>query len=252
MCSLHAIRFIYLTFPMTFFFFDTSRAFSRTSTRVRLQSFRKKCPGQLFERNHGHSECATYIGLHSHHHRIYLPTRVPKSGSHIFNCQRSTALHNWKRRIDLVVSVCSTLGPHLPLRFCPSQPSIYHVLTLSLFIQYSGVACYMTRSVMAPLTYLILLICSYLHAHDMIRGITGYGTGHGPYIAIHEGFAGQAQWANFLPNSDRIALDVHPYLAFGGSTQSTVIAADGSPYAAQACGWGPEMSTRYGFSSHIG
>jgi hypothetical protein len=104
----------------------------------------------------------------------------------------------------------------------------------------------------APLTYVFLLIYSYLHAHDMIRGITGYGTGHGPYIAIHDGFAGMAQWANFLPDSDRIALDVHPYLAFTGSTQATVIAADGSPFAAQACGWGSDMYSRYGFSGRTG
>jgi hypothetical protein len=103
----------------------------------------------------------------------------------------------------------------------------------------------------APLTYVILLIYSYLHAHDMIRGITGYGTGHGPYIAIHDGFAGWAQWANFLPDSDRFALDVHPYFAFTGSSEATTIAADGSPFATQACGWGSDVNTRYGFSGHI-
>lgn len=47
---------------------------------------------------------------------------------------------------------------------------------------------------------------SYLHAHDMIRGITGIGEGKGPYISIHDGFIGISKWAGFLPNSDRIIL----------------------------------------------
>lgn len=47
---------------------------------------------------------------------------------------------------------------------------------------------------------------SYLRAHDMIRNITGIGEGHGPFIAIHDGFMGTAYWAGFLQGSDRIAL----------------------------------------------
>ncbi|KAG1870210.1 glycoside hydrolase family 5 protein [Suillus subalutaceus] len=54
----------------------------------------------------------------------------------------------------------------------------------------------------------------YLLAHDMIRNITGYGEGHGPYIAIHDGYIGTEAWANFLQGSDRIILDTHPYFAF--------------------------------------
>ena len=49
-----------------------------------------------------------------------------------------------------------------------------------------------------------------------MRSITGLGAGNGPFISIHDGFAGLASWANFLPGSDRIALDTHPYFSFGG------------------------------------
>ena len=35
----------------------------------------------------------------------------------------------------------------------------------------------------------------------MIRGITGYGAGNGPFISIHDGFEGTASWAGFLPGS---------------------------------------------------
>lgn len=43
----------------------------------------------------------------------------------------------------------------------------------------------------------------------MIRGITGIGEGHGPFISIHDGFVGVDSWADFLPGSDRIMLDTH-------------------------------------------
>ncbi|KAG6333841.1 hypothetical protein ID866_5246 [Astraeus odoratus] len=64
----------------------------------------------------------------------------------------------------------------------------------------------------------------YLRAHDMIRNITGYGEGHGPYIGIHDGFLGLENWADFLQGSDRIMLDTHPYFAFDGQTTYAPIA----------------------------
>ncbi|RPD62162.1 glycoside hydrolase [Lentinus tigrinus ALCF2SS1-7] len=54
----------------------------------------------------------------------------------------------------------------------------------------------------------------YLQGHDMIRDITGIGKG--AYIVIHDGFQGTGSWKDFLPGSDRIILDTHPYVAFGG------------------------------------
>ncbi|KAI0333479.1 glycoside hydrolase [Cubamyces sp. BRFM 1775] len=54
----------------------------------------------------------------------------------------------------------------------------------------------------------------YLQAHDMIRDITGIG--NGAYIVIHDGFQSPESWKDFLPGSDRIVLDTHPYVAFGG------------------------------------
>jgi hypothetical protein len=38
----------------------------------------------------------------------------------------------------------------------------------------------------------------------MIRGITGFGAGNGPMIAIHEGFVGIAQWDGFMSGADRL------------------------------------------------
>lgn len=98
----------------------------------------------------------------------------------------------------------------------------------------------------------IPVTCSYLHAHDIIRSITGYGAGNGPYIAIHDGFTGLDLWADFLPGSDRIALDTHPYFAFSGQTNNAPITTDdgigepGGVWPKQACGWGTGVNTRFG------
>ncbi|EPQ55353.1 glycoside hydrolase [Gloeophyllum trabeum ATCC 11539] len=87
----------------------------------------------------------------------------------------------------------------------------------------------------------------YLQAHDMIRGLAGYGAGNGPYIAIHDGFIADNAWADFLPGSDRIILDTHPYFAFDGAPNNAPIATTdpnvGGVWPQQACnGWGPNMN----------
>ncbi|KAH8103524.1 glycoside hydrolase family 5 protein [Cristinia sonorae] len=92
----------------------------------------------------------------------------------------------------------------------------------------------------------------YLQAHDMIREITGIGEGKGPYIAVHDGFLGVTQWDGFLPNSDRIIMDTHPYFAFNGqpNNEPINIPADGDPtqfggkWPLQACrSWASGMNT---------
>ncbi|KAL7414386.1 glycoside hydrolase superfamily [Mrakia frigida] len=54
----------------------------------------------------------------------------------------------------------------------------------------------------------------YLEALQTIRDATGTGAGNGPYIAIHDGFQGPAEFADYLPSADRLIIDSHPYLAF--------------------------------------
>jgi glucan 1,3-beta-glucosidase len=91
----------------------------------------------------------------------------------------------------------------------------------------------------------------------MIRSITGYGEGNGPYIAIHDGFIGVAKWANLFPGSDRIALDTHTYFAFDGQPNTEPIAVDdglgepGGVWPKQACAWGPPVNNRFGISAHL-
>ncbi|KZP01260.1 glycoside hydrolase family 5 protein [Calocera viscosa TUFC12733] len=88
----------------------------------------------------------------------------------------------------------------------------------------------------------------YLEAHDMMRNISGYGEGNGPFISIHDGFAGMQAWYGYLTGSDRIALDTHPYFAFN----SPASVAQPSSFVASPCsGWGQELNAsmqQFGFS----
>jgi glucan 1,3-beta-glucosidase len=83
----------------------------------------------------------------------------------------------------------------------------------------------------------------------MIRGITGTGSGKGPYISVHDGFGGLATWGGFMTGSDRVILDTHPYFAFGGGANTQPIAtgtgaAAGGVWPAMACNnWGPAINT---------
>lgn len=98
----------------------------------------------------------------------------------------------------------------------------------------------------------------YLRAHDMIRNITGYGEGNGPYISIHDGFEGLSTWTGFLQGSDRIMIDTHPYFAFDGEPNDAPIATGtglqaGGTWPQTACNsWGPSINqSQVGFGVTI-
>ena len=82
----------------------------------------------------------------------------------------------------------------------------------------------------------------------MIRGITGVGKGKGPYIALHDPASGSG--AGFMTGADRVAIDLHPYFAFGGGAAldpiDTGTGADaGGTWPKAACtAWAPMMNTR--------
>ncbi|KAF7798807.1 hypothetical protein EIP86_010032 [Pleurotus ostreatoroseus] len=92
----------------------------------------------------------------------------------------------------------------------------------------------------------------YFQVHDTIRGITGIGEGNGPYMVIHDGFQSLTTWYNFLPGSDRIAMDTHPYFAFDGQPNGEPIAVpalggdgvmNGGQWPQQACkSWGASLN----------
>ncbi|EIW85436.1 glycoside hydrolase family 5 protein [Coniophora puteana RWD-64-598 SS2] len=82
----------------------------------------------------------------------------------------------------------------------------------------------------------------YVQAYNIVREASGTGAGKGPYIVLHDGFVGLPQWTGFLPNSDRVALDEHPYLCFSTQSDAPITSYTSTPCNA----WGSEFNTSNG------
>lgn len=82
----------------------------------------------------------------------------------------------------------------------------------------------------------------YLEAYNIVRNAGGVGQGNGPFIALHDGFQSRSSWVNVFPNADRVALDTHPYLCFGGQSNAAM-----STYAKTPCdAWGNLVNASMG------
>ncbi|KAF8894486.1 glycoside hydrolase family 5 protein [Infundibulicybe gibba] len=82
----------------------------------------------------------------------------------------------------------------------------------------------------------------YLEAYNIIRQAGGTGAGNGPFISIHDAFLPRSSWVDVLPNADRVTLDSHPYLCFGGQSDAAM-----STYAKAPCTtWGAPVNTSMG------
>ncbi|KAG8852567.1 hypothetical protein FRC20_001484, partial [Serendipita sp. 405] len=80
----------------------------------------------------------------------------------------------------------------------------------------------------------------YAEAYRVIRNAGGTGAGNGPMISIHHAFWGPDNWTGFLQGSDRIAMDLHPYLVFPDGPADPDPA---SSFPAKACAWAAEVAT---------
>lgn len=71
---------------------------------------------------------------------------------------------------------------------------------------------------------------------------SGIGEGNGSYVSFHDGFFPFTDWAGFLPNADRIALDDHPYICFDSQSDAPM-----SSYAQTPCNtWASNFNTSMG------
>jgi hypothetical protein len=77
----------------------------------RLQSFGKNGANQLPGRRHGFSERATHSGLHTHNHRVYLPTGISERCPNVWNHQRTTHHDHWRGPVDFFVSLSLSPWP---------------------------------------------------------------------------------------------------------------------------------------------
>jgi glucan 1,3-beta-glucosidase len=80
---------------------------------------------------------------------------------------------------------------------------------------------------------------SYGQAYNVVRAASGIGQDKGPFISFHEGFEGLANWAGFMTNADRLAMDVHPYVCFTTQSSNPM-----SSYIQTPCSaWGSQINT---------
>ncbi|KAH6903619.1 exo-beta-1,3-glucanase [Coprinopsis sp. MPI-PUGE-AT-0042] len=101
-----------------------------------------------------------------------------------------------------------------------AQRTLFYLRVITQFIsqpQYASVI-QILGILNEPLSFVIgmdALTSWYVEAYRVIRGVTGYGEGNGPYIAIGDGL---------LPNADRVIMDVHPYVAFDEGINAAPVA----------------------------
>ncbi|KAG2012277.1 exo-beta-1,3-glucanase [Coprinopsis cinerea AmutBmut pab1-1] len=146
-----------------------------------------------------------------------------------------------------------------------AQRTLYYLRVLTEFIsqpQYSSVIPVLgiLNEPLSEELGMEALSSFYLEAYTMIRNITGYGEGNGPYIAIGDGLRSPLDWEGLLPNADRVIMDAHPYVAFDRSHDTsplTDLAEDGEfggIWPRTACQrWGPLInSTKMALGVTIG
>ena len=91
-----------------------------------------------------------------------------------------------------------------------------------------------------------------MQAYQTVREASGTGEGKGPWIVMHDAFLGLNEWKSFLPNGDRVQLDIHQYLCFNGQSADdySVRIRSGQPCTAWAAGQNDSM-TNFGMT-HVG
>jgi glucan 1,3-beta-glucosidase len=134
-----------------------------------------------------------------------------------------------------------------PMGIANAQRSLDYIRILAEFIsqpQYRDVVTMfgITNEPQGPTVGQEALQSFYLQAYNIVRKASGTGKGQGPIISFHEAFLGVQKWAGFLPNADRTALDLHPYLCFGGQSNAEM-----STYKNTPCqSWGGQMNDSMG------
>ncbi|KAJ7907081.1 hypothetical protein B0H13DRAFT_2503494 [Mycena leptocephala] len=134
-------------------------------------------------------------------HRLFALTTIPRARPGPRSCRDTTPLAQVLPFLQVfrwrLFSSCPSRLPTLP-------PGYNHSGKLGQINFLDGVMGYANAQRMLDD---IRVIVDYLQAHNMIRGITGYSAGYGPFISIRVDFQGTASWAGFLLESDRIILD---------------------------------------------
>ncbi|KAJ3561701.1 hypothetical protein NP233_g10033 [Leucocoprinus birnbaumii] len=132
-----------------------------------------------------------------------------------------------------------------PMGYANAQRSLDMIRILAEFIaqpQYKDVVSMfgIINEPQAPVMGQNSLASFYLEAYNIVRNAGG-GTGasNGNWISLHDGFLPRTQWVDVLPNADRVALDSHPYLCFGGQSDNPMSSYQNVPCTT----WGGSVNT---------
>ncbi|KAF8436891.1 glycoside hydrolase family 5 protein [Boletus edulis BED1] len=134
-----------------------------------------------------------------------------------------------------------------PMGFANAQRSLDYIRIIAEFIsqpEYRDVVVIfgITNEPQGPIIGQDALSRYYFQAYQNVRLASGVGEGKGPYVSLHDGFFVLADWAGFMPNADRIALDDHPYICFDAQSDAPI-----SSYAQTPCNtWASNFNTSMG------
>ncbi|CAE6415024.1 unnamed protein product [Rhizoctonia solani] len=108
-----------------------------------------------------------------------------------------------------------------PMGLANAQRTLNYIRILTQFIsqpQYKDVIPFfgVVNEALVPTIGQDQIGSFYMEVYNIIRNISGTGEGNGPMISVHDGFIGLNEWNGFFEGADRVALDTHTYLAFGG------------------------------------
>lgn len=141
-----------------------------------------------------------------------------------------------------------------PMGYANAQRTLDYIRVIAEFIsqpQYSDVVVLfgvLNEPRGSPLIGATQLEGFYKAVYDTIREASGLGEGKGPVISYHEGFQGLDHYSGFMTNADRIALDWHPYICFGGQSSNAI-----TSYATTPCTtWGQTINqsmTNFGMTT---
>lgn len=137
--------------------------------------------------------------------RINLDLHAVPGGQNTYNHSGRLRYMSWLTGVMGIVNAQRTLNYIRTITEFISQPEIRKVVPLFSVLNEpnlgSGIGMDQLKSF-------------YGETYTMMRNITGTGQGNGPMIGFHDGFQGLDNFNGFLTNSDRVAYDTHPYVAF--------------------------------------
>ena len=92
---------------------------------------------------------------------------------------------------------------------------------------------------------IVVFLSSFIEAYRVVREVTGYGAGRGPYLVLHGGWDQSSDLFNnsFMADADRVVLERHISFEWHDARNLSLDAQTVSSVG-NMCRWGPLMNQR--------